>query len=332
MNSSSPLPLRAAIIAVGSELLTPFRTDTNSLFITSGLNDLGIEVVVKVVAGDRRGELAAVIRESLRRADLLVLTGGLGPTADDVTRRGGVGCARPAARRGRRHRRADPAALRAAGHGDARRQPRAGAGAGRCRRAPECQRHRAGAVGRARGADRPAAPRAAARDAPDVRGRPGRAAPAARDRRPTVSPRRQDRRADRVRRGAGDAAGLLAVRGVAAAGGDQYPGGAGPDRTALLGACRERGTRRRDSGSRDGRDRWPSSATTSSAPTDGRSSRSSAICFAAAAGGSRPRNRAPAGSSPRASPTFRGVPTTSSAASWPTATWPRPSCSACRRR
>ncbi len=86
MNSSPPLPLRAAIIAVGSELLTPFRTDTNSLFITSGLNDLGIEVVVKVVAGDRRGELAAVIRESLRRADLLVLTGGLGPTADDVTR------------------------------------------------------------------------------------------------------------------------------------------------------------------------------------------------------------------------------------------------------
>jgi nicotinamide-nucleotide amidase len=83
---SPPLPLRAAIIAVGSELLTPFRTDTNSLFITSRLNDLGIEVVVKVVAGDRRGELADVMRESLRRADLLVLTGGLGPTADDVTR------------------------------------------------------------------------------------------------------------------------------------------------------------------------------------------------------------------------------------------------------
>jgi nicotinamide-nucleotide amidase len=81
-----PLPLRAAIIAVGSELLTPFRTDTNSLFITSRLNDLGVEVVVKVVVGDRRGELAAVVGESLRRADLLVLTGGLGPTADDVTR------------------------------------------------------------------------------------------------------------------------------------------------------------------------------------------------------------------------------------------------------
>jgi nicotinamide-nucleotide amidase len=86
MNSSASLPLRAAIIAVGSELLTPFRTDTNSLFISSKLNDLGIEVVVKVVVGDRRGELAAVMGESLRRADLLVLTGGLGPTADDVTR------------------------------------------------------------------------------------------------------------------------------------------------------------------------------------------------------------------------------------------------------
>ncbi len=116
MNPSAPLPLRAAIIAVGSELLTPFRTDTNSLFITSRLNDLGVEVVVKVVVGDRRDELAAVVGESLRRADLLVLTGGLGPTADDVTRAGGVGRARPAARRGRRHRRADPrSASRGAG-------------------------------------------------------------------------------------------------------------------------------------------------------------------------------------------------------------------------
>jgi len=86
MNSSASFPRRAAIIAVGSELLTPFRTDTNSLFVTSKLNDLGIEVVEKVIAGDRRDELAAVIRESLGRTDLLVLTGGLGPTADDVTR------------------------------------------------------------------------------------------------------------------------------------------------------------------------------------------------------------------------------------------------------
>jgi nicotinamide-nucleotide amidase len=82
---SSP-PRRAVIIAVGSELLTPFRTDTNSLFITSALNELGIEVVAKLVVGDRREELAATIGESLRRSDLVVLTGGLGPTDDDVTR------------------------------------------------------------------------------------------------------------------------------------------------------------------------------------------------------------------------------------------------------
>jgi nicotinamide-nucleotide amidase len=81
-----PLPRRAFIIAVGSELLTPFRTDTNSLYLTSKLNDLGIEVVGKAIVGDRREELAAFIVEALERTDLLVLTGGLGPTDDDVTR------------------------------------------------------------------------------------------------------------------------------------------------------------------------------------------------------------------------------------------------------
>jgi nicotinamide-nucleotide amidase len=86
MCAPSTLPRRAIIIAVGSELLTPFRTDTNSLVITSKLNDLGIEVVAKLIVGDRRAELASLVGESLRRTDLLVLTGGLGPTADDVTR------------------------------------------------------------------------------------------------------------------------------------------------------------------------------------------------------------------------------------------------------
>lgn len=79
-------PRRAVIIAVGSELLTPFRTDTNSLFVTSRLNDLGIEVVAKLIVGDHRAEVSAAIGESLRRCDLLVTTGGLGPTDDDVTR------------------------------------------------------------------------------------------------------------------------------------------------------------------------------------------------------------------------------------------------------
>ncbi len=80
-------PLRSAeIIAVGSELLTPFRSDTNSLYLTARLNELGIGVRAKVVVGDRRDDLAVMFRQALDRVDLVVLTGGLGPTDDDVTR------------------------------------------------------------------------------------------------------------------------------------------------------------------------------------------------------------------------------------------------------
>lgn len=86
MTAPSFAPRRACIIAVGSELLTPFRTDTNSLFITARLNEVGIEVASKLVVGDRRAELAAAIRDAISRVDLVVLTGGLGPTDDDVTR------------------------------------------------------------------------------------------------------------------------------------------------------------------------------------------------------------------------------------------------------
>ena len=77
---------RAGIIAVGSELLTSLRVDTNSLFITEQLNALGIDVVMKGVAGDDREELAHLFRAALARCDLVVFTGGLGPTDDDVTR------------------------------------------------------------------------------------------------------------------------------------------------------------------------------------------------------------------------------------------------------
>jgi nicotinamide-nucleotide amidase len=77
---------RAAIIAVGSELLTPLRMDTNSLFITEKLNALGIEVVMKGVAGDDREELAHLFGSARERTDLVVFSGGLGPTDDDVTR------------------------------------------------------------------------------------------------------------------------------------------------------------------------------------------------------------------------------------------------------
>lgn len=77
---------RAAILAVGSELLSPLRVDTNSLRITEQLNTLGIEVVMKLVAGDDRAELGHLFRTALSRVDLVVFTGGLGPTDDDVTR------------------------------------------------------------------------------------------------------------------------------------------------------------------------------------------------------------------------------------------------------
>jgi nicotinamide-nucleotide amidase len=77
---------RAAVIAVGSELLTPLRIDTNSLFITERLNLLGIELSFKSVIGDDRAELANAVRCALDRVDLLILSGGLGPTDDDVTR------------------------------------------------------------------------------------------------------------------------------------------------------------------------------------------------------------------------------------------------------
>jgi nicotinamide-nucleotide amidase len=77
---------RAMIVAVGSELLTPLRVDTNSLWITEQLNAIGIDVVCKAVVGDDRDELGRMVRLGLERADLIVLTGGLGPTDDDVTR------------------------------------------------------------------------------------------------------------------------------------------------------------------------------------------------------------------------------------------------------
>ena len=77
---------RAAIVAVGSELLTPSKLDTNSLHITEQLNRLGLDVVTKAVVGDSREELTHVTRVLLERVDLLILCGGLGPTDDDVTR------------------------------------------------------------------------------------------------------------------------------------------------------------------------------------------------------------------------------------------------------
>src|SRR5438445_10754292 len=78
--------MKAEIIAVGSELLTPDRVDTNSLFLTEELNKLGIEVVRKSIGGDNRDYLSAAFKEALRRVELVIAPGGLGPTEDDLTR------------------------------------------------------------------------------------------------------------------------------------------------------------------------------------------------------------------------------------------------------
>jgi len=78
--------VRASIIAVGSEMLGPTRLDTNSLKITAALEDFGAGVVLKSVVGDTLRDLVDEIRYSLQHSDLLILTGGLGPTEDDLTR------------------------------------------------------------------------------------------------------------------------------------------------------------------------------------------------------------------------------------------------------
>jgi nicotinamide-nucleotide amidase len=78
--------IKAEIIAVGSELLTPDHVDTNSLFLTQKLNEAGCRVHLKSVVGDDRDDIAAVLRSALMRSDLIILSGGLGPTEDDLTR------------------------------------------------------------------------------------------------------------------------------------------------------------------------------------------------------------------------------------------------------
>jgi nicotinamide-nucleotide amidase len=78
--------MKAEIIAVGSELLTPDRLDTNSLFLTEELNKLGIEVLRKTVVGDHTELLREAFRDALNRVPLILASGGLGPTEDDLTR------------------------------------------------------------------------------------------------------------------------------------------------------------------------------------------------------------------------------------------------------
>src|SRR6201993_1817828 len=80
------MTMKAEIIAVGSEMLTPDKIDTNSLFLTEELNKLGIEIVRKTVVGDDRALLLEAFRDALNRVPLTIASGGLGPTEDDLTR------------------------------------------------------------------------------------------------------------------------------------------------------------------------------------------------------------------------------------------------------
>jgi nicotinamide-nucleotide amidase len=79
--------LTAEIIAIGSELLTPDRSDTNSLWLTEKLNGIGIEVKLKTIVGDDDARLEETIKDAFRRSRVLIMTGGLGPTEDDITRK-----------------------------------------------------------------------------------------------------------------------------------------------------------------------------------------------------------------------------------------------------
>lgn len=78
--------MNAEIVAVGSEMLTPYRQDTNSLYLTAKLNELGVQVSFKTIVGDKQKHLSSAVRTALGRVDIVVVSGGLGPTEDDLTR------------------------------------------------------------------------------------------------------------------------------------------------------------------------------------------------------------------------------------------------------
>jgi nicotinamide-nucleotide amidase len=78
--------VNAEIIAVGTEMLTPNRLDTNSLYLTEQLNRLGVDVIFKSVVGDNLQRVVAAVQHALFRSDIIIFSGGLGPTEDDLTR------------------------------------------------------------------------------------------------------------------------------------------------------------------------------------------------------------------------------------------------------
>lgn len=78
--------MKAEIVAIGSEMLTPYRQDTNSLHLTEKLNEMGVTVAFKTIVGDRRKDVVNAVRAAVGRTDVIILVGGLGPTEDDLTR------------------------------------------------------------------------------------------------------------------------------------------------------------------------------------------------------------------------------------------------------
>src|ERR1043166_6292067 len=84
--ASSALPLTAETIAIGTELLIGGRSDFNSLFLADELGMLGITVRFKSVVGDEREDIVTAILTAMTRVQVIIMTGGLGPTVDDRTR------------------------------------------------------------------------------------------------------------------------------------------------------------------------------------------------------------------------------------------------------
>ncbi len=80
-----PSPMKVELLATGDELLTGQILDTNSVWLMDRLWDLGIMARRKTLVADDRDDLAAALRETTSRADLVVMSGGLGPTEDDLT-------------------------------------------------------------------------------------------------------------------------------------------------------------------------------------------------------------------------------------------------------
>lgn len=78
--------VRAEILAVGEELLSPGRVETNSIYLTEKLSAIGVPVAFRGIVGDGEGEIASAIQHALGRSEILLVSGGLGPTADDRTR------------------------------------------------------------------------------------------------------------------------------------------------------------------------------------------------------------------------------------------------------